>query len=239
MISDIPKRDFKLAEKRGLAVLVTCDYGGTLAVERDAKEMKETFEHFGYEIAELKNNKATYDQITNLLKQVSQYLGDYKGTTDEKVLIFAFSGHGATGDRIATCDHPTQYLSLEKDIIQPFVENPGVYEIPKLFFIDACRGREHLKGDIPLDSPLESLKQCDSDVKGETHLLSNFRIDYATIPNHVARTHNWMCYLAQDIRNDSPKSSIQDIAVSVRAKVHKAQVCEAVDRLKKKFYFKK
>lgn len=55
MISDIPKRDFKLTEKRGLAVLVTCDYGGTLAVEKDAKEMKETFEHFGYEIAELKN----------------------------------------------------------------------------------------------------------------------------------------------------------------------------------------
>lgn len=226
MISDIPKRDFKLVEKRGLAVLITCNYGGKLAVEKDAEEMNKMFKHFGYEIAELKNNEATYDEITKLLKQVSQYLGEYAGTTDEKVLIFAFSGHGATGDRIATCDYPRRYLSLKDDIIQPFVENPGVGEIPKLFFIDACRGSDDLKGDI-----LESLKQCDSDVKGETHLVSNFRIDYATIPNHVARTHNWMCYLAQDIRNNSPNSSIQEIAVNVRKKLPKAQVCESVDRL--------
>ena len=239
MISDIPKRDFKLVEKQGLAVLITCNYGGTLAVEKDAKEMNDTFKHFGYEIAELKNNEATYDEITKLLKQVSQYLGEYTGTTDEKVLIFAFSGHGVAGDQIVTCDHPRRYLSLENDIIQPFVENPGVHKIPKLFFIDACRGREHLKGDTLLDKPLESLKQCDSDVKGEKHRVSNFRVDYATIPNHIARPHNWMCYLAQDIREYSPDSSIHKIAVGVRGKVPKEQVCEAVDRLDEEFYFKK
>ena len=107
MISEIPQRVFHLAAKRGLAILVTCDYEGTPGVQalsatnRDADEMKMTFEQFDYDIHQLKNGGATKRTVTALLKQASDFLSQYGGEIEnkdgeKKVIIFAFSGHGTS-----------------------------------------------------------------------------------------------------------------------------------------------
>ena len=235
VFSDIPRRDFKLAKVRGLAVLVTCDYDGQLDTKNDAIEMRKTFEHFGYEIVELRNNKATYGEITKLMKQISQYLRKYNGPINDKVLIFAFSGHGASRDRIIPYGCCAWKLSLRKDILPHFVENRHLLSIPKLFFIDACRGGGEIKGEK--DTFQKYLGEYVP--KGLLQNEGNFRIDFATIPGHVAHVNSWMWHLAQDIRKESPQKSIQYIAVNVRSKVPTYQIPEAIDRLAAPFHFRR
>ena len=67
-----------------------------------------TFEQFGYDIHQLKNEEATKPTVTKLLEETSQYLStlhnpDKKGKKRNKVIIFAFSGHGNL-DQIVTND---------------------------------------------------------------------------------------------------------------------------------------
>ena len=222
MISEIPQRVFHLAAKRGLAILVTCDYEGTPGVQalsatnRDADEMKMTFEQFDYDIHQLKNGGATKRTVTALLKQASDFLSQYGGEIEnkdgeKKVIIFAFSGHGTScgtsQDQIKTNDGELLYLMEEVRL--PLATHEAVTEIPKLFFIDACRGSDYLQ-----DKKKE---------KGYTGTETNFRIDYATIPDHKAYTEayesTWMPVLARHLRErDEPFSTVVD---RVNEKVHK------------------
>ena len=232
MISEIPKRDFHLDKKQGILVLVTCDYEGTLpGTNIDAKEMVDTFTQFDYEIVQFKNEEATKRAITFVLKQISQYLSQYNGTTK---IVFAFSGHGATSDRIIT--HDMQRLSVNGDIFPPFIEHPGVYYIQKNFFIDACRGGSELRSKSPEQDTIT--KQVVHYEKGLKHREGNFFIDYATIPDHVAYDNKWMHLLAKEIRDSN--ESLQNIAAKVRNEVGERQQGETVDRLKGgPFYFKR
>ena len=229
MISEIP-RVFDLAAKRGLAILVTCDYEGTTGVSslsatnRDADEMKTTFEQFNYDIHQLKNGEATKCAVTTLLKQVSEYLGRYSGDItnkdgERKVIIFAFSGHGTScgtsRDQIQANDG--ELLNLMEEVRLPLVKT--AHKIPKLFFIDACRGSDHLRE------------------KGYMGVETNFRVDFATIPDHKAYTgayeSRWMPVLARELRKrDDTFSNIVD---RVNEIVHKQdehlQQPESVSRL--------
>ena len=147
--------EFNLEEKRGLAILVTCNYQGTLPqTERDAEEMKKMFEEFEYDVRPLINEKATMSNIKHLVKRVEKYLSSYNGASinrdgKEKVIIFAFSGHGAE-NQIRTNDG--QLFNLH-DIVKPLVVNDTVNvvrKIPKLFFIDACRGSLRIEDDTSI-----------------------------------------------------------------------------------------
>ena len=92
---------------RGLAILVTCDYRGRglqlPAANIDAKEMRKTFEKLGYDIHERRNKNATKYEIETLLEDIQNYLEHYRGNAknqdgSEKVVAFAFSGHGHMED---------------------------------------------------------------------------------------------------------------------------------------------
>ena len=199
--------------------------------------MKATFEQFDYDVHQL---KATSHSITTLLKQVTKYLSEYQGGKYnepgcKKVVIFAFSGHGTISDQIKTQD--LKILHIKEEIIVPLVGEPKVFEIPKLFFIDACRGGDHLqpKGDKQLRE------------KGFTEVEGNYRLDYSTIPDHLAyagdNESKWMPKLARALREDN--DSLQNVAAKVRESVHEVsqhkQQCESLDRLNGvlKLYFKK
>jgi hypothetical protein len=61
-------------------------------------------------------------------------------------------------------------------------------EIPKLFFFDACRGKEWLHAAPDRGSEEEEF---------------NYRIDYATIRNHkVPATSRWMQQVAKTLREE-------------------------------------
>ena len=216
----IAETTFGLAHKRGLAVLVTCDYKGTSneldACNTDADEMKAALEALDYEVHQLQNEQATKENVDLLLLRISKYLCRYKGSDvkdgQKKAIVFAFSGHGEKGDFICT-HHPREcqdrpMLKLT-DVVKPLLksesENPNkvMHNIPKLFFIDACRGSKTTNKD-----------------GGELYerLKGNCRVDYATSPQYVANTGSeWMKKLARNLKNDG--DSLQHLVSRVNREV--------------------
>ena len=188
MNSETLKGKFKLHEKRGLAILVTCDYASnkeipTLTdVHKAAEGMRKTFDQFEYDVHQYPDEKTkTKEELIKVLEDVSHYLELYDGEGanpdgQEKVIVFAFAGHGTSNgfkdDVIQMNDG--EEINLECEVWLPLVRHPRVYEIPKLFFIDAFRGSEHLKAD-----------EFRLDV-GFADKETNYRIDFATIEDYVA-----------------------------------------------------
>ena len=194
----IPDWEFNLAEKRGLAVLVTCNYEGTracglgrLETDQDANAMNSVFEQFEYDIIQLRNEEATKPAIINLVSQLSQYMHIYNGETrntnrETKAIVFYFAGHGADRDRIITFDG--RHLNLER-IVRPLVDSVSISEkcdrIPKLFWIDACRGNRVLQ------HRQRNLSAIDG----------NFQMCYATLQDHVAHDDVWTTVLADKLKS--------------------------------------
>lgn len=195
----------------------------------DAKEMKMTFERFEYDIHHLQNEDVSKDMINKFIGELSQYLAEYDGETSDKVIIFAFSGHGTDSDRIVTSD--ADLISLGEEIVQPLVSNSSL-KIPKLFFIDACRGNQELKAKSG-DKQSKSIHDVAKSFKKNE---GNFRIEYATIPDHVSYSgtdeSKWMPVLARALREED--DSFQNVVAKANKKVHDrvpTQQCESVDRL--------
>ena len=210
---------------RGLAILVTCDYEGTNnqalnATNEDANEMRKTFKQLQYNVHQLKNGNATERKITILLNQASRYLSLYSGKPrnsdgSPKVIVLAFSGHGTScgwdDDRIVS--NNGKFLLLKKDVVPRLVRHEAVATIPKLFFIDACRGSAQFlskrleKGSgIGIPSMLKMVKN------GKECGATNYRIDYATIPNYTSAAgpyqSTWMPVLARFLREKDRELSV-------------------------------
>ena len=219
--------NFDLSEKRGIAVLVTCDYDNTphiptlKATNEDAFEMKETFEQFDYNIVQLQNKEVTEPAVLALVKQLSAYLKNYNGATVNeggsrdatdsdkpvKAIVFAFSGHGTNDNIILANDGDPIFL---RDVVMPLVDcasiGPTSHLIPKLFFIDACRGKNTIK--VP-------------EAKGDTDvndIQGNFNIEFATISDHKAFTDSWMPVLARELRRNN--DTYQNVLAKAKGKAH-------------------
>ena len=171
-----------------------------------------TFERFDYDIKQLK--KATEPEVTTLVNQLSNYLKGYNGAIYNpdggiKAIIFAFSGHGTNENLVLANDGEPLFL---KDIVEPLVVPNYIgdtcNEIPKLFFIDACRGRRVMKGKGELDV---------NDIKG------NFCIEYATIQDHKAFADGdesaWMPVLARQLRQSN--DTYQNVIATVSRMVYR------------------
>ena len=236
-----------LADSPGIAILVTCDYKAItskgqlstlVGTNEDAKIVKETFDFFNYIIYQLQNEQATRDDIKALLKDISKDLSAYKGDMERKVIMFAFSGHGTNEDeseKIFANDGQT--LDIKDEIVLPLTMHKAVEDIPKLFFIDACRGEMALvsKGTGGAGGGANSTpKSTDEQYfeKGVQHVEGNYRIDYATIPDHVSYAGTggsmWLPKLALALREKN--DSFQNIADNVKKQVHQ-QLGESVNRL--------
>ena len=186
----------------------------------DANEMKMTFEQFDYDIHQLKNGAATQQAVVSLLDEASHYLSQYSGGVvnkdgGKKVIIFAFSGHGADHDRIATNDG--KWLYLKDEVRLPLVKHREVSEIPKLFLIDANRGSRRL-------------------VDRRNQLETNYRIDCSTISDHTchATAHGsvWMPVLARVLRErDDTLPNVVDTANQIVTRRDRRQQPEALSRL--------
>ena len=218
--------EFKLESMRGIAILVTCDYRGRQlpATNTDADEMRKTFEQLGYDIHERQNENATESEITNLLKALNKYLIAY-GTKaknpdgSEKVIAFAFSGHGGPDDEedkdsVSLLTYDQKKLSLKGDIMNHVLGIQRVFEIPKLFFINASRG-------LQTQTTIRKAAIADE---------GNYRIDYSTIPGHVACS-GWMTELACKLR-DEKMLSLQNVVAIVKKSVQEGGgQCESIDCL--------
>ena len=220
-----------MEEKRGLAILVACHYRGTLPqTEEDAKEIKRMFTQFDYDIHQLPSEQVTSSNIKHLVQQVENYLRSYKGSAinpdnNTKAIIFAFSGHGAQNN-IQTNDGELFPL---QDIVSPLVNPQFVqaHPIPKLFFIDACRGSSWRVDDASLMG-----------IKG------NYSIEYATIEGQSAAAlgpeSEWMPVLANTFRreDDSYHHVIAEVKQQIaRKKYQQAQSIDNLTEGKFKLYY--
>ena len=186
--------------------------------------MRKTFKQFNYDIIQLQNNQATKDAVTALVKQLSLYMWKYTGATHNsdgrvKTIIFAFAGHGMDGNRIMANDG--KELAL-REIVEPLVKRESIGytcdKIPKLFLIDACRGRKLLR-----------VREM-SDI---TNINGNFRMDYATIQGYVVSDeHTWMSPLARML--STCNETYQNVVAKVNKEVFekgKRQRPQVVDQL--------
>lgn len=173
--------------------------------------MLATFKQFDYDIIQLQNEEVTEYRVTELVKQLSQYMKRYKGGTHNsdgtyKAIVFAFAGHGKTNEQVVS--YSGKSLSL-KMIMEPLVKKEMIgdicHKIPKLFWIDACRGKKLLR-------TREDLNEIDG----------NYRRDYATIKGHVAfDCDSWISALARTLRDQSQETeSYQNVVDTVNASVY-------------------
>ena len=203
--------------------------------------MRETFNRLGYLIREMQN--PTKEEMKRLLKEISDELRGYnvpKQAEGEKVIVFAFSGHGDTVDRAEKLyANDGGIIDFMDEIVFPLTRHAGVKYVPKLFFIDACRGGEILftkKGG----NKNQVAKSSDEVyfAKGVQHVQGNYCVAYATIPHHVSYASNrgsiWMPKLARALREMN--DSFQNVAATVMKEVQdslkdNAQQCQIVSHL--------
>ena len=150
--------------------------------------MMSTFNHCNYIVHSLRNEKATKDGVTQVVEKVSTDLSEYDGESMDKVIIFAFSGHGGRALEIYANDR--QKINVLNEIVKPPIKHSAVADIPKLFFFDACQG----------------------EYTGKHHFThpGNYYIAYATLQFAYtgAAGSMWMPKLASRLRT---KVSIQQI----------------------------
>ena len=203
--------------------------------------MMKTFNHFNYTTRQLHNPTKT--DVKALVKEVSNELATYnmdEREGREKVISFAFSGHGCSKGQIEhlyTNDGKT--LQFSDEIVYRLTKHKGVKHVPKMFFIDACRGGEVLtKGAAaaPDDQVAKSGKVYFE--KGAQHVLGNYHIAYATIPHHESYVDSsgsrWMAKLARALRkrNDSYQNIVAIVNDQVNREVcDQKQQCESIERL--------
>ena len=100
----------------------------------DAREMLKTFEFLNYTVHQLQNNNATGEEIKKKVLSISKDLKKYDGHMKDKVIVFAFSGHGTNKEENEHIyGNDGVLLCLSDDIIKPLVEVKAVDKIPKVF----------------------------------------------------------------------------------------------------------
>ena len=211
---------------------------------KDAAAMMETFDRLNYVVHKLDN--PTTPQIIAKVKEVFVSLKNCslsREEAEEKVIFFAFSGHGTTEDgieKIYANDGETVQL---KDIVYFLTVPPGVQYVPKLFLVDACRGAQTLseKGVGGGDSATAQTKSAPSAntsfvKKLPRRIEGNYYIAYATVPHHVSWGDEagslWMPILAKALW-DEKDEPFQIIASKVMREVSLQfeQQCNSDDRL--------
>ena len=224
----------KVDNPRGLAVVVTNEYKNFPGDHRpgmktDGQAMEDAFKSLGFATL-WKPNKSS-EEMKVLVKSVVKYFQDNPPPT-HYVVAFVFSGHGGEGDLLIGEDNENVHLNSE--IVQPLAEEREIGNIPKLFFINACRGLNELVA-LGRRSARELIT-----AKG------NYYVAYSTIPKHVAYTSGdpnsgsaWMQILAKNLQVISePVSVIVETTngelwkmYETHPEIRKWQQPESVDRL--------
>ena len=200
--------DFLTPDARGLALIITNDYHGTSTLcsldgaTADGDMMEETFgKFFGFVCVRGKN--LVSGDITELVKSASEC----SSLASRGCLAFVFSGHGGKG---VIFGQDGARVDILEDIVQPFYpqKSPSIASVPKLFFIDACRGDDSVGGASGNGKWLGgSLKDAAIKSSSSATLLGNYILGYATMPGFKSYLRGddamgsvWMPLLADELK---------------------------------------
>ena len=206
----------KVKKPRGFAVIVTNQYekrksklsqlAGTI---EDGRAMDDAFRSLGF--ATLCKSKISSTDMKVLVESVVTYFGENQPPSKPYCVAFVFSGHGKhkreerkEGDVV--CGEDGGDIWLDDEIVKPLAAVDQIGSIPKLFFIDACRGEKRLEKGAPMPEKREVIT-----VEG------NYFMAYSTIPKHVAYMNpddpksgsDWMQILAKNLKETH--ASVADV----------------------------
>jgi len=199
---------------RGLAVIVTNEYkkvprGHLPGMKKDGRAMENAFGSLGF--ATLWKPNISSEDMKALVKSVVKYFQDNPPPKDyvvqdnpppkNYVVAFVFSGHGGEGDLLIGEDNGDVHLISE--IVKPLAEEHAIGNIPKLFFVNACRGKNELKPVVMLKRSARELITAEG----------NYYVAYSTIPDHVAygdpkSGSTWIQILAKNLQDRSEPVSV-------------------------------
>ena len=198
----------------GFALILTNDYEGisdklpTLKGTRiDGLKMCNAMQELNFETHWEHNASASVTR--RLIREAArcQYLPNYRR------LALIFSGHGTTNHSLYTQDGKDINFH---DVLTEFYpdHSPHIGTVPKLFFIDACRG--------PLHTLPVLVCKGSHDVTLKVPEKSNFLVAYSTMPEH--RVHElegqgsvWITYLAEQLK--ATEASVLDVLTRVNRRL--------------------
>ena len=197
-------------QANGLVIVISNDYSHTEGLStlngtiKDNRNMRNTFQKLNFAV--ISEHNVTYSRMLALITSVvsfESYPPSYRR------IVFVFSGHGTDNFLLYTSDSKRTTISTEY-ILEQFSEAPRLARIPKLFFIDACRGDEVNPGRLVAKGGKNMSEIIPA---GGSWLLA-----YSTLPKQKSYEETgkggvWMSRLAERIRTDD--SSINDILTTV------------------------
>ncbi len=243
-------------DARGLAIIVTNDYQQRISQNNlsslsgtiiDGKNMKESFLKLRFAVQWEHN--INQQRFMELIHEASNF-PDFHRCKNYQCIVFVFSGHGDLGDIVYLQDGSE--VSIGEGIIKPFLPktSPHIGQFQKLFFFDACRGKQESK---PVSVPKGSQPRgkCDDslafDSRGGLSIdrirvpgEGGFLVAYSTMSNCLAWEERkggaWLQRLAREITINT--SSIEDVLTKVNNDMvddqpEKVQQPEKLSRLNK------
>lgn len=223
----------------GYALILTNDYTevsslpGLKGTQIDGLRMQETMKCLNFE-THWEHNAPSH-LVFKLVREAAKckYLLNYRR------LVFIFSGHGNSKHCIYAQDGKDINLN---DVMKQYYpdQSPHNGSLPKLFFIDACRGSREA---LPV-----LIKKGGRDVSLMVPERSNFLVAYSTMPDYRAYESReeggiWMAILAEMLK--TTEASLLDVLTKVNvrlsAQYHRDQAgCyqqpELISRLNEEVY---
>ncbi|MCJ8729927.1 hypothetical protein PDJAM_G00111730 [Pangasius djambal] len=170
--------EYKMSSKpRGLCVIINnVNFDPPLkdryGAHSDEESLKEVFQWLGFSLREHKNQTA--EQMKDLLKTYSQQ------HHDGDCFVCCIMSHGSS-DGV----HGTDGAIVSRDdIFGPFSGKscPSLINKPKVFFIQACRGKEyHLSVEVQPDSYEEEEVEAEAEMEHEASLQMD-AVEMSTLP---------------------------------------------------------
>lgn len=205
-------------EANGLALIVTNSYDGCRRLETlsgtksDGARMKESFQALNF--ATYHQHNLSRDATVHLIHGLANF-NEFPPTY--RRVAFVFSGHGGADHVLYSGDGEVMRVS---DILSAFFPEraPLNGNITKLFFIDACRGKQ-VNGGVIVPRSGREIETLTIPKQG------NFLVAYSTTPDHLsyeerAKGGIWISTLAEKLRHRN--ASVHDIL----AEVNRELVCK-------------
>ena len=188
---------------RGLAVIFTNDYKHTTSPLEgpfeDGKRLETAFKEINFDVHWKKNS--TSAELRAIMDGLSKF--KFERIQHYKCMVFVFSGHGQPG-KISMQDD--QDIDICDDFIDPVLPGkaPEIGDVPKIFLIDACRGRDETDTALVPTSLVTREAEAEGASKNPRadttrgfnvqlqHLpkKGNFLVAYSTLPGCVSLDYN-------------------------------------------------
>ena len=223
---------------KGLAIIITNDYdfpgsrykalSGTF---KDGERLKKAFEALKFDVYWKRNKNQEY--IQQLWREINSF--DFEPVKHYKCIAFAFSGHGEPeGLEGKLIMQDGTKIDICEDFISPVLPGkaPKIGDVPKIFFIDACRGddvmetvdapRQVTDKGSPNGSSSASQKGCHEIELRRLPKEANFLVTYSTLPgyrsnDYVGKGSLWLEILARHLQVNP--ASIENLLTDVNTEL--------------------